>query len=141
MIPENNTDNENNENSPKEPVEPPASDRHEKKEMKKTNLFSVLKDISILQVMESLILIIGIILIAMASFNVGRIAGVKFNDFTDIAFPLSFIFIVSPLVLYFKRLRTRNIFLSVIILLIIGIVLLYYLIFPYKMFVIHFDLL
>jgi hypothetical protein len=87
------------------------------------------------------ILIVGIILIIVASVQIKSIAHVKWNDFSEIALPLSIIFIASPAILYFKRLRSLKPGLVVLIIVLIGIILLYYLLAPYKMFTVHFGLL
>lgn len=87
------------------------------------------------------IAIVGIILIIIASVQIKGIAHVKWNEFSEIALPLSIVFIVSPAFLYFKKLRSLKPGLTILVIVIIGIVLLYYLLVPYKMFVVHFGLL
>jgi hypothetical protein len=94
-----------------------------------------------MQYIEIGIIIVGIILIAIASVQIKSIAHVKWNDFSEVALPLSIIFIVTPSLLYFKKLRSMKPALSITIIVIIGIVLLYYLLGPYKMFVVRFGLL
>ncbi len=87
------------------------------------------------------VMMVGIILIAVASIQVKGIAHVKWNDFTEVALPLSIILIASPAVLYFKRLREMKPAIVVIIIMLVGILLLYILLGPYKMFTVHFGLL
>ncbi|WP_298274806.1 hypothetical protein [Ferroplasma sp.] len=90
---------------------------------------------------EIVIILIGIILIAVASVQVKSIGHVKWNGFSEIAFPLSIIFMVSPAVLYFKKLRSMKPAIAVIIIMLVGILLMYILLVPYKMFTVHFGLL
>jgi cation transport ATPase len=90
---------------------------------------------------EIVIILIGIILIAVASVQVKSIGHVKWNGFSEIAFPLSIIFIVSPAILYFKKLRAMKPAIAVIIIMLVGILLMYILLVPYKMFTVHFGLL
>jgi len=87
------------------------------------------------------ILIVGIILIIIASVQIKSIAHVKWNEFSEIALPLGIVFIASPAILYFKRLRSLKPGLVVLIIVLIGIILEYYLLGPYKMFTVHFGLL
>lgn len=87
------------------------------------------------------ILIVGIILIIIASVQIKSIGHVKWNEFSEIALPLGIIFIASPAILYFKRLRSLKPELVILIIVIIGIILEYYLLGPYKMFTVHFGLL
>ncbi len=90
---------------------------------------------------EIAFIIAGIILLAVGSLQVKSIAHAKWNGFTDVFFPLGIIFIVSPGLLHFKKLRTKNFAISIIIVLLIGILIIYILLFPYKMFTVHFGLL
>ena len=90
---------------------------------------------------EIAFIIVGIILLAVGSLQVKSIAHAKWNGFTDIFFPLGIIFIVSPGLLHFKKLRTKNFAISIIIVLLIGILIMYILLVPYKMFTVHFGLL
>lgn len=87
------------------------------------------------------IVIVGIILIIIASVQIKSIAHVKWNEFSEIALPLSIIFIVLPSLLYFKKLRSLKPALTLVIIAVIGIILLYYLLAPYKMFSVRFGLL
>jgi hypothetical protein len=87
------------------------------------------------------VIIVGLILMIVASVQIKSIAHVKWNEFSEIALPLSIVFIVSPAFLYFKKLRSLKPGLTILVIVIIGIVLLYYLLVPYKMFVVHFGLL
>ncbi len=87
------------------------------------------------------IVIVGIILIIISSIQIKSIAHVKWNDFSEVALPLSIIFIVSPAFLYFKKLRSLKPGIVLLIIVIIGIILLYYLLGPYRMFTVHFGLL
>ena len=87
------------------------------------------------------IIMVGLILMIVASVQIKSIAHVKWNEFSEIALPLSIAFIVSPAFLYFKKLRSLKPVLTILVIVIIGIVLLYYLLVQYKMFVVHFGLL
>ncbi len=90
---------------------------------------------------EIAFIIAGIILVVIGSLQIKSIAHAKWNDFTDVFFPLGIIFIVSPGLLYFKKLREKKFVISIIILLLIGILIMYILLVPYKMFVVHLGLL
>lgn len=90
---------------------------------------------------EIALIIAGIILVIIGSLQIKSIAHAKWNDFTDVFFPLGIIFIVSPGLLYFKKLREKNFIISIIIILLIGILIMYILLAPYKMFVVHLGLL
>jgi hypothetical protein len=87
------------------------------------------------------IVIVGIILMAVASIQIKSIAHVKWNEFSEILLILGIIFIVSPSFLYFKILRSIKPVIAIIVIVGIGILLLYYLLVPYKMFTVHFGLL
>lgn len=90
---------------------------------------------------EIAFIIAGIILVVIGSLQIKSIAHAKWNDFTDVFFPLGIIFIVSPGLLYFKKLREKNFAISIIIILLIGILIMYILLVPYKMFIVHLGLL
>ncbi|MEM0139557.1 MAG: hypothetical protein QXZ44_02970 [Ferroplasma sp.] len=142
MLPDNNEANESEKDEKINSTQNTENNNiPEKKDKARGKKNAAKYNMSVTQLLEIIILIIGIILIGVASYQSGKIGEVKLNDFTDIAFPLSFIFILSPFALYLERLRSRNIFITIIVLLVVGILLLYYLIFPYRMFVIHMDLL
>ncbi len=90
---------------------------------------------------EIAFIIVGIILLAIGSLQLKSIGHAKWNDFTDIFFPLGIIFIVSPGLLHFRKLRTKKFAMYILIVLLIGILIMYILLVPYKMFIIHFGLL
>ncbi len=90
---------------------------------------------------EIALMLVGIILIAIASIQVKSIADVKWYGSTEVAFPLGIILIASPAVLYIKKFRNRKPAMVVIIMMLIGILLLYILLIPYKMFTVRFGLL
>ncbi|WP_337860774.1 hypothetical protein [Ferroplasma sp.] len=87
------------------------------------------------------IIIVGLILIIIASVQIKDIGHVKWNSVTEIAFPLSIILIITPAFLYFEKLRSLKPALVILIMVLVGISTLYILLGPYKMFTVHFGLL
>ena len=87
------------------------------------------------------VIVVGIILIAVASIQVKGIINTKFNGYSEVALALSIIFIASPAFLYFKRLREMKPAIVVIIIMLVGILILYILLVPYKLVTVHFGLL
>ncbi|KJE49151.1 MULTISPECIES: hypothetical protein [Acidiplasma] len=87
------------------------------------------------------ILLVAIILIGIASLQFDKIGHVKINGFTEVAFPLGLIFIAFPSLFYFEKLRHKNPAIVILIIFLIGIILIYVLLGPYKMFTVHLRLL
>ena len=90
---------------------------------------------------EIAFILVGIILLAIGSLQLKSIAHVKWNGFTEIAFPLGIIFLVFPGLLYFEKLREKTFAIIVLVIFIIGLVMTSILLGPYKMFTVHFGLL
>jgi hypothetical protein len=139
MVDQNNEDSGNETDSE---TEKNMQQKSETGEQQTTTSKNGIKEKSNIKLyIEIAVILVGIILIAVASIQVKGIAHVKWNDFTEIALPLSIIFIASPAVLYFKRLREMKPAIAVVIIMLVGILILYILLVPYKMFTVHFGLL
>ena len=138
MVDQNNEDSDNEinpetDNNMESKAEASQQQATTKKEIKSKSNIKLYIEIAVI--------LVGIILIAVASIQVKGIAHVKWNDFTEIALPLSIILIASPAVLYFKKLREMKPAIAVVIIMLVGILILYILLVPYKMFTVHFGLL
>ncbi len=107
----------------------------------KVNQMEVTNKKPIALYIEIAFILVGIILLAVGSLQLKSIAHVKWNKVTEIAFPLGLIFIVSPGLLYFKRLREKTFSIIILIIFAIGAIMTYILLGPYKMFTVHFGLL
>jgi hypothetical protein len=139
MVDQNNEDSGNATDSE---TEKSMEQKSETGEQETTSSKNEIKEKSNIRLyIEIGVIVVGIILIAVASIQVKGIINTKFNVYSEIALTLSIIFIASPAVLYFKKLREMKPAIVVIAIMLVGILILYILLVPYKLVTVHFGLL